>query len=149
MAGNGQLLVPVKGHAHRGFRSARQFDRGDGVDGIVDGDDPDQPVVVVHPVTGARSLYANSTWSISIEAMDKAESQALIEKLFAHSYAPERQYDHVWQWNDVLLWNNLAVQHARREQSDYAGGPRALQRVALCEETLQQSIERARAKQAA
>ena len=48
-----------------------------------------------------------------------------------------------------MMFDNLAIQHARREHSDYAGGPRALQRVALCEQTLQQSIDHARAKQAA
>jgi len=81
--------------------------------------------------------------------LEEDDSKALLEELFAHVYAPARQYDHVWQLNDVVMWNNLAVQHARREQSDFAGGPRALQRVALCEITLQESIDRARAKLAA
>ena len=57
--------------------------------------------------------------------------------------------DHAWELNDVIMLDNIAVQHARREKSDFAGGPRALQRVALCEITLQESIDRAWAKQAA
>jgi taurine dioxygenase len=109
----------------------------------------DHPVKFPNPRTGEPMLLVTEHHATRINELAEAESQALLAELFAHSYAPQRQYDHVWQLNDVLMWNNLAVQHARREHSDYAGGPRALQRVALCEETLQQSIERARTQQAA
>ncbi|MGE3693048.1 MAG: TauD/TfdA dioxygenase family protein [Novosphingobium sp.] len=109
----------------------------------------EHPVKFPHPSTGQPMLLCTEHHATRILELDEAESRALIDRLFAHQYAPERQYDHVWQLNDVLMFDNLAVQHARREKSDYAGGPRALQRVALCEITLQESIDRARAKQAA
>ena len=109
----------------------------------------DHPLKFANPRTGEPMLLVTEHHATRILELDEAESQALLEKLFAHIYAPQRQYDHVWQLNDVLMWNNLAVQHARREHSDFAGGPRALQRVALCEVTLQETIERARAQQAA
>ncbi len=109
----------------------------------------DHPVKFPNPRTGEPMLLVTEHHSTRILELEEAASKALLEELFAHIYAPARQYDHVWQLDDVVMWNNLAVQHARREQSDFAGGPRALQRVALCEITLQESIDRARAKQAA
>lgn len=109
----------------------------------------DHPVKFPNPRNGEPMLLVTEHHATCIVELDEANSKALLEDLFAHIYAPQRQYDHVWQLNDVMMWNNLAVQHARREHSDFAGGPRALQRVALCEITLQESIERARAQQAA
>lgn len=109
----------------------------------------DHPIKFPNPRTGEPMLLVTEHHATRIPELGEAESAALLEELFAHIYAPARQYDHVWQLGDVLMWNNLAIQHARREHSDYAGGPRALQRVALCEITLQESIERARAQQAA
>ena len=109
----------------------------------------DHPVKLPNPRTGEPMLLVTEHHATRINELEEAESQALIEELFAHIYAPQRQYDHVWQLNDVLMWNNLAVQHARREHSDYAGGARVLQRVALAEVGLAELIERARARQAA
>jgi taurine dioxygenase len=109
----------------------------------------DHPVKFLHPRIGRPLLLCTEHHAERIVELEEAESAALIAELFAHQYAPERQYEHVWQLNDVMMWDNLAVQHARRERSDFAGGPRALQRVALCEITLQEAIDRARAKQAA
>ena len=109
----------------------------------------DHPVKFPNPRTGEPMLLVTEHHATRILELEEDESQTLIAELCAHIYAPERQYDHVWQLNDVMMWNNLAVQHARREHSDFAGGPRALQRVALCEWTLQDSIDRARAKLAA
>ena len=109
----------------------------------------DHPLKFPDPRTGEPMLLATEHHATRILELEEDASRATLEQLFAHIYAPERQYDHVWQLHDVMMWNNLAVQHARREASDFAGGPRALQRVALCEWTLQESIDRARAKQAA
>ena len=109
----------------------------------------DHPLKFPNPRTGEPMLLVTEHHATRILELDEAESQAKLDELFAHIYAPERQYEHVWQLNDVLMWNNLAIQHARREHSDFAGGPRALQRVALCEVTLQETIDHARAKQAA
>ena len=109
----------------------------------------DHPVRFPNPRTGEPMLLVTEHHATRIVELGEAESQSLLGELFAHIYAPQRQYDHVWQLNDVMMWNNLAIQHARLEHSDFAGGPRALQRVALCEVTLQETIERARARQSA
>ena len=68
-------------------------------------------MVVVHPVTGARALYANATWSISIEGMDKAEGKALIERLSQEYLRPEYQTRWSWSEGDIAIWDNRIVMH--------------------------------------
>ncbi len=109
----------------------------------------DHPLRFVHPQSGRPLLLATEHHATRLLELEEPESRALIDELLARIYAPEMRYDHVWQQDDVVMWDNLALQHARREKSDYAGGPRALQRVALAELGLPELIERARARQMA
>ncbi len=109
----------------------------------------DHPVRFAHPRTGRPLLLVTEFHATRILELGEDKSSALIAELCAHIYAPECQYDHVWQLHDLVMWDNLAVQHARRQQSDFAGGPRALQRVSLAEVGLPELIERARERQLA
>jgi taurine dioxygenase len=70
-----------------------------------------QPLVVVHPVTGARALYCNTTWSLSIDGMDDAEGQPLIQRLAAEFYRPEYQMRWNWEEGAIAIWDNRLVQH--------------------------------------
>lgn len=70
-----------------------------------------QPVVVVHPVTGARALYANTTWALSIVGMAEAEGQALIARLAQEFARPEYQTRWTWQDGAIAIWDNRLVHH--------------------------------------
>jgi alpha-ketoglutarate-dependent taurine dioxygenase len=60
--------------------------------------------------------------------MDPVEGEALLAELFEHLYAPANLLEHRWRNGDLVLWDNLAVQHARANvQSD--GPSRTLQKV--------------------
>jgi len=107
------------------------------------------PIRFVHPRTGEAILFVTEHHSVRVPELGEAESRALLDALFAALYAPERQYEHVWQPGDLLVWDNLSTQHARREVSDPGEGKRALQRVALAELGFHELIERERARQAA
>jgi len=109
----------------------------------------EHPMRFTHPRTGRPLLLVTEMHANRILEMDEEESRATIDTLFTYLYAPERRYTHVWQLNDVLMWDNLVLQHSRQEKSDPADGPRGLQRVALSNLTLQQTIEMARAREAA
>ena len=109
----------------------------------------EHPLRLTHPRTGRPVLLATEMHANRILELDEEDSRAMIETLFAYLYAPERRYDHVWQLNDLLMWDNLVLQHSRQQVSDPANGPRGLQRVALSNLTLQQTIELARARAAA
>jgi len=103
------------------------------------------PIAFTNPRNGAPLLLVTEHHADRVLELDEAESRALIERLLADIYAPEHQYEHVWQMDDLLIWDNLALQHARRERSDPGAGKRALQRVALSEIGVMELVARARA----
>ena len=71
------------------------------------------PLVNVHPVTGARSLYLDPSTTVGIEGMPDAEGRALLDELTAHATRDEFVYSHEWQIGDVLLWDNAITLHRR------------------------------------
>jgi alpha-ketoglutarate-dependent taurine dioxygenase len=109
----------------------------------------EHPVRELHPRTGRPILLVTEHHADRILELDEAASKAMIERLYTYLYAPEARYEHWWQLDDLLMWDNLAVQHARTRHSDPSEGKRALQRVALAEIGLQELIERARERQKA
>ena len=54
------------------------------------------------------------------------ESDALLAELFSYLYADDAVYEHSWQADDLVVWDNLALQHARGAVGE---GARTLQRV--------------------
>ena len=79
--------------------------------------------------------------------LDEAASTALLARLLAHHYAEERVYTHRWQPHDLLIWDNLAAQHARREPADPAAGARAVRRVVIGDVSFPELLARARQQQ--
>ena len=70
-----------------------------------------QPAVIVHPVTGVRALYANTTWSISIVGMGEEEGQALLKRLTEEYMRPEYQTRWEWEPGSIAIWDNRLVHH--------------------------------------
>lgn len=89
------------------------------------------PLVLRHPRTGEKILYVNYNQTARIVELSREDSDALIEDLFACSYRPEAVYEHYWRMGDLVIWDNLAVQHARGDVSGV--GKRTLQRVVAAE----------------
>lgn len=70
---------------------------------------------------------------LSDESNSDRESRALLERVFdEYLYTPENEYEHEWALHDLVVWDNLALQHARRACPLAAGG-RSFRRVAVCE----------------
>jgi taurine dioxygenase len=103
----------------------------------------EHPVRLQHPRTGQPVLFVTEYHADRIYEVDRAESDRLLGEILAHLYAPEHVYVHQWQLFDLLLWDNLAMQHARPEEAVIADGPRAMQRVALSDVTYRELIARA------
>jgi taurine dioxygenase len=91
------------------------------------------PVLLAHPVTGRPILNVFQMQTSRIEGMAPAESEALLQELFAHLYAPDNVYEHVWRKGDLVIWDNIALQHARPDQS--ATPRRRLRRIAVADKT--------------
>ena len=75
------------------------------------------PVVLPHPVTGEKILFVNKMLTDRIVDVDDATSEELLGGIFETSYLPSNIYEHVWAMGDLVIWDNLAVQHARGDQS--------------------------------
>ena len=79
---------------------------------------PTHPLVRVHSVTGRRALYLGRRrdWpSNYIIGMPNAESEALLDKLWAHATQPKYAWTHKWRVGDIVLWDNRCCMHYRTE----------------------------------
>ena len=87
--------------------------------GVTPTDDPHQapgawhPAVISHPATGAPSLYLGRRRNSYIEGLAPAESDALLDALWAHIDRPDLRYQHRWRVGDLLLWDNRSTMHRR------------------------------------
>jgi len=95
-------------------------------------------VVMTHPVTGAPILYLSEQHAARIEGLSREESDALIEQLFEHLYTPDNFLEHTWKNGDLLVWDNLALQHGRPDVSGI--WPRRLQRAAVANRSLAEQL---------
>ena len=79
---------------------------------------PVHPLVRVHPVTKKRALYLGRrrTWpSNYIIGLPNAESEELLDKLWAHATQPKYAWTHIWRVGDIVLWDNRCCMHYRTE----------------------------------
>jgi taurine dioxygenase len=86
------------------------------------------PVALVHPRTGRRMLYVSQQCTIDILDLSPDENEALLEELFDHLYAEGRVLEHHWRKGDLVVWDNVAVQHGRGTV-DLEGPERTLRKV--------------------
>ena len=85
------------------------------------------PMVMVHPISGRKSLYADPGYTVRIDGMPEAESEELLEFLFHHQLQTRFQYAHRWSEGDVLVLDNLWTLH--NAVADYrADEPRLIKR---------------------
>jgi len=92
---------------------------------------PVHPIARIHPVTKKPALYLGRRYdgpSSHIVELPDAESDALLDKLWAHATQEKFVWEHAdWQPGDLIMWDNQAVMHART-QVDHTQA-RLLQRV--------------------
>ncbi len=69
------------------------------------------PLVLTHPISGRKALYANPGYAVRINELPEDESDRLLEFLFAHQTQEKFRYVFRWQAGDVLVWDNLRTIH--------------------------------------
>ena len=70
------------------------------------------PVIRVHPQTGRKSVYANPYHVIAILGMPRAQSDALLDELFAWCEQKRFQWDQQWRVGDTIMWENRSAWHS-------------------------------------
>lgn len=87
--------------------------------GVVATDDPRtapgvlHPLVYTHPETGRPALYLGRRRNAYIDGLDLADSEALLDQLWAHVDQGEFIWTHVWRPGDLVLWDNRCTMHRR------------------------------------
>lgn len=104
------------------------------------------PACQRHGPSGRDMLYVTEHHVVELSDCSPQRSAELLAACFAALYAPERRYEHVWQIGDLVLWDNMAVQHARTQVADPADGPRLLQRVSFGRYGFMEQLEALRRK---
>jgi taurine dioxygenase len=77
------------------------------------------PVVSTHPVTGKKCLLLGRRRNAYLVGLPLEESEALLDRLWAHAAKPEFVWTQVWQLGDIVLWDNRCTMH-RRDSFDPA-----------------------------
>ena len=72
-----------------------------------------KPVADRHPRIGRTMLFVSQQMTSHVVGISREESEELLTSLFEHMYAPENVVEHEWREGDLVLWDNLACQHAR------------------------------------
>ena len=71
------------------------------------------PLIRVHPVTGKKCLFLGRRRNAYIAGLEVADSEALLDELWAHATKEEFVWTQVWQLGDVILWDNRCTMHRR------------------------------------
>ena len=71
------------------------------------------PLVRTHPVTGRRCLFLGRRRNAYIPGLELAESEALLDMLWAHATAPDNTWTQQWRVGDLVLWDNRSALHRR------------------------------------
>jgi taurine dioxygenase len=71
------------------------------------------PLVRTDPKTGRKALFLGRRTNSYVVGLSIAESDALLDALWAHAGEPRFAMCHEWEVGDLLMWNNLSVLHRR------------------------------------
>ena len=71
------------------------------------------PIVIRHPVTGRRALYLGRRPLSYIAGLPLEESEALLDRLWAHATREEHAWFQRWKVGDLLMWDNRCAMHKR------------------------------------
>jgi taurine dioxygenase len=87
------------------------------------------PVIRTHPETGADSLFVNYGFTSRIKSLKRAESEAILNMLFAHIQKPEFHVRWKWKPNSIAFWDNRITQHYA--VNDYLPNRRVMHRATV------------------
>jgi taurine dioxygenase len=87
------------------------------------------PVIRVHPETGRRSVFVNPLFTIKIDGLRRAESDALLAVIQEAATRPDGMVRWKWEAGDLAFWDNRCTMHYALR--DFGDARRNMLRVAL------------------
>ena len=103
-----QILHPAThrsdGTVFKGFENVTDFSSVPGTK---------HPIVRTHPDTGRKALYLGRRPYASVVGLPQAESEYLLDSLWAHTTQDKFVYRHDWKVGDLVAWDNRCVMHRR------------------------------------
>ena len=87
------------------------------------------PMVKIHPETNKECLFINPVYTINVEGFSDDESQQLLWELYEHMIQDQFVYEHVWNEDMLIMWDNRTVMH--QATGGYDGYDRLLHRITL------------------
>ena len=87
------------------------------------------PVVRTHPESGRKSLFVNPGFTDRIDEVERRESDALLDYLYAHMTRQEFLVRYRWDEGDLGFWDNRSTMH--HAVGDYGAAHRVIQRVTI------------------
>ena len=71
------------------------------------------PLVRTHPETRRNALYLGRRRNAYIHGLEVADSEALLDTLWAHATQEFLAWHHQWRVGDVVIWDNRCTMHHR------------------------------------
>jgi alpha-ketoglutarate-dependent taurine dioxygenase len=75
--------------------------------------DAHHPLVLTHPHTGRKALYADPTTIVAIDGLSEAETARVLPILINAGGHPSLAYRHQVRNGDLLMWDNGCTMHRR------------------------------------
>jgi alpha-ketoglutarate-dependent taurine dioxygenase len=88
-----------------------------------------RPALLRHPVTAEEIVYVNELMTDRCVGMSPEESDQLLSDVYAVLDEPDLRYEHTWAAGDVIVWDNIKLQHGRTDIPE--GASRSLRRMML------------------
>ncbi len=88
---------------------------------------PHHPIIRTHAETGYNALYLGRRPNAYIDGLPVAESEQLLDALWAHATQSQFTWHHQWRVGDLLMWDNRCVMHHRAPFD--AGARRVMHRI--------------------
>jgi taurine dioxygenase len=87
----------------------------------------DHPMIIKHPVTGRKQIFAHRHFCSVVHHVHEEISRTLLDMLFNMVKQPDYQVRLTWEKDTVAIWDNWATQHYAT--LDYSPYPRSMTRM--------------------
>ena len=69
------------------------------------------PIVRTHPESGRKALYCSPRFTLHIDGLPEADSDRILDALFAIMAEDRFKYRHHWADHDLVMWDNRCMTH--------------------------------------